>query len=133
MRLAEFAFLAFVTAVSNAASCAGGGTPPTIAPEPQPSNAHEVVIFNYTYKPLTLTVPVGTTVTWVNKDLAPHTVTHRAYGKDNFDSGNLLNAQHFTKTFRRAGQFDYICALHQGMQATVVVTDTVVAKDSVPR
>jgi plastocyanin len=119
----EFASLVFIAAASTAGSCAGG-EPPVIAPEPKPTSATEVVIFNYTYKPLTLTVPVGTTVTWVNKDLAPHTVTHRAYGKDNFDSGNMLNAQKFTRTFRRAGTFDYICALHQGMQGTVVVKDS---------
>jgi len=128
VRLAEFASLVLAAAVSTGGTCAGG-TPPTIAPTPKPSNATEVVIFNYTYDPLTLTVPVGATVTWVNKDLAPHTVTHRAYGKDNFDSGNLLNAQRFMKTFRRAGTYDYICALHQGMQGTVVVKDST-AKDS---
>jgi plastocyanin len=121
----------FLVLVAMTLACAGG-TPPVISPEPVPSGPNEVVIFNYTYKPLTLTVPVGTTVVWVNKDLAPHTVTHRAYGRDNFDSGNLLNAQKFTKTFRRPGTFDYICSLHQGMQGTLVVKDTVTAKDSIP-
>lgn len=129
MRLAEFASLVFIAAVSTGGSCAGG-TPPIIAPAPQRTSPNEVVIYNYTYDPLTLTVPVGTTVVWVNKDLAPHTVTHRAYGRDNFDSGNLLNAQKYTKVFRRPGTFDYICTLHQGMQGSLIVKDTATVKDT---
>ena len=100
------------------------GTPPTIGNAPKPSNPLEIVIYNYMYAPDTLTVNVGSTVTWINKDLAPHTVTHRSYGKDAFDSGNLMYDKLYTHTFRRPGQYDYICALHQGMQATVVVKDT---------
>jgi plastocyanin len=34
----------------------------------------EVKIDNFTFGPATLTVPVGTTVTWTNKDDIPHTV-----------------------------------------------------------
>jgi len=41
----------------------------------------EVQIDNYSFTPGTLTVPVGTTVTWTNHDETPHTSfppTHRA-------------------------------------------------------
>ena len=121
MRAAELASLVLIVTLL---SCMPG-TPPTIAPEPKPSNALEVVIYSYNYKPPTLTVTVGSTVTWVNKDLAPHTVTYHSYGNDEFDSGNVTNGKQYTHRFRHAGQFDYICALHQGMQGTVIVKDTV--------
>jgi len=121
VRAAEFASLVLIATLL---SCVPG-TPPTIAPEPTPSNPLEVVIYSYTYKPATLTVPVGSTVTWINKDLAPHTVTYHTYGKGEFDSGNVTNGKQYTYRFRRVGQYDYICALHQGMQGTVIVKDTV--------
>ena len=41
----------------------------------QASEAREVTIDNYTFSPGTLTVPVGTTVTWTNRDFDVHTVT----------------------------------------------------------
>ena len=34
----------------------------------------EVKIDNFSFTPATLTVPVGTTVTWTNRDDIPHTV-----------------------------------------------------------
>src|SRR6266705_2711973 len=35
---------------------------------------NEVTIDNFSYKPQTLTVSVGATVTWINRDDIPHTV-----------------------------------------------------------
>jgi len=41
----------------------------------QPSTANaEVKIDNFSFGPQTLTVPVGATVTWTNRDDIPHTV-----------------------------------------------------------
>jgi len=80
----------------------------------------EVMISDYTFTPKTLTVAVGTTVTWVNHDMARHTVT-RDSSDEPFDSGLLGNQHVFTHTFMTAGSYSYICTPHSGMQATIVV------------
>ena len=85
------------------------------------AKANEVVISNYKFFPQTLTVPVGTTVTWVNHDLAPHTATHRSAGYEGFDTGDLILQAAFVHTFKTAGRYDYLCMLHQGMIGTIVV------------
>ena len=65
-----------------------------------------------------VTVSVGTTVTWVNHDAVPHTVTGGP-----LQSPMLGHGATFTFTFTQAGQFDYICAVHPTMKHTVIVTD----------
>ncbi len=40
----------------------------------QKSETTEVKIDNFSFGPGTLTIPVGTTVTWTNRDDIPHTV-----------------------------------------------------------
>ena len=102
-------------------ACVSTGKGTKIADAPTPTNAQEVVIYNYRYIPFTMTVRVGATVTWVNHDVAPHTATHRSFGDEAFDSGNMLDTQIFRHTFRKAGTYDYLCILHQGMRGTVVV------------
>ena len=99
-------------ACSSAPTHAGG--------QPTPEPVAEVVISDYKFVPLTLTVAVGTTVTWVNHDMARHTATRHS-SDEPFDSGLLGNQQIFTHTFRTAGSYRYICTPHSGMQATIVV------------
>src|SRR4051812_47618431 len=48
---------------------------PAAATAPIPISSQQVVIGNFTFTPGALTVPVGTTITWVNQDDIPHTVT----------------------------------------------------------
>src|SRR5438552_362379 len=38
------------------------------------SDKYQVKIDNFNFAPATLTVPAGTTVTWVNQDNVPHTI-----------------------------------------------------------
>ena len=88
---------------------------------PAPRNDQEIVIWEFKYLPSVRTVPVGTTVTWVNHDIAPHTATYSSFGDEAFDSGNLMATQIFMHRFRTAGTYAYLCTLHQGMRGTVVV------------
>jgi plastocyanin len=82
--------------------------------------AHPVSIDikDFAYRPSVLTVPVGTTVTWTNRDEEPHTVTS-ATGA--FASAGLSHAETFQQTFTQPGTLTYFCALHPQMKATVVV------------
>ena len=77
-----------------------------------------VGIKEFTYAPPALTVCPGTTVTWVNHDEEPHTVTS-ATGA--FASTGLVKDDSFAQTFTTRGTYQYFCALHPHMKATVVV------------
>ena len=66
---------------------------------PQSNN---VDITGFAFSPETLTISVGDTVTWTNKESATHTAT--ADGGE-FDSGNLGNGDTFSYTFTTAGTF----------------------------
>ncbi len=84
-----------------------------------PSN-NTVIIQNAMFQPDSLTVPAGTTVTWVNRDIVRHTVTST---EGLFDSGRLEFGGSFTYTFEEPGTFDYYCTIHPTMQGTVIVTE----------
>jgi plastocyanin len=73
---------------------------------------------DFAYVPEVLTIPVGTTVTFVNDDEPAHTVT--AVDKS-FDSGNMDKNAKWTHTFNTPGTFDYYCIYHTFMKAKVVV------------
>jgi plastocyanin len=77
-----------------------------------------VGIKDFKFAPPVLTIPVGTTVTWINHDEEPHTITS-ATGA--FGSAGLSNDETFTQTFTRPGTYAYFCSLHPYMKATVVV------------
>jgi plastocyanin len=81
-------------------------TPPTIG------------IKEFKYGPSILTVPVGTTVTWVNHDEEPHTVTS---GAGAFSSAGLVHDDTFVQAFTKPGTYQYFCAIHPYMKGTLVV------------
>jgi plastocyanin len=87
-----------------------------------PSSAATVTvdISNYAFNPATLTVPVGTTVTWTNEDTAPHTVTSKSGGPLN--SPNLSKGDSWSFTFTTPGSYEYFCAIHPDMVGKVIVT-----------
>lgn len=85
--------------------------------------AAQVVIRNTGFEPRRLTVAPGTTVTWVNEDKAPHTITAGARGNPNgrFDSGAVGGGKTFSVKFDEAGTFDYFCSLRPGLDGAVDV------------
>ena len=91
------------------------------APAASSSSAVSVSIQNYAFSPASLTIPVGTTVVWTNEDTAPHTVTV-SDGPVKFASPNLQTGDTFTYTFTTAGTYQYYCAVHPDMKASVTVT-----------
>ncbi len=84
-----------------------------------PSN-NTVVIQDASFRPDSLTVPAGTTVTWINRDLVRHTVTST---EGLFDSGRLGSGESFTYTFEEPGTYDYYCTIHPTMLGTIIVTE----------
>jgi len=77
-----------------------------------------VVIGNFTFTPSALTVPAGTTVTWVNHDDIPHTVTAQDHS---FSSSGLDTEDSFSHQFSVAGTYAYYCTIHAKMTATIFV------------
>ena len=63
-------------------------------------------------------IGVNNTVTWVNNDDAPHTVTAN---DGSFNSGNLDPGQSWSFTFTDPGTYTYHCSYHSWMEGTVIV------------
>jgi len=76
-------------------------------------------------------VHVGDTVTWVNEDNVPHTVTTTG-GPTSFDSGTMNKGETYSHTFTSAGTWSYYCAVHPDMKGTVVVTDDASTSTTAP-
>ena len=89
------------------------------SPKVHAAGATSVPIKDFAFKPASVTVSVGDTVTWTNQDQAPHTATAN---DGSFDTGNLDKGQSGSHTFSKAGTFAYICSVHPSMKGTVVVT-----------
>ena len=81
-------------------------------------DANEITIDNFTFTPKELTVPVGTTVKWLNHDDIPHTIVEK---KTTFRSKALDTDDSYSFTFTSAGTFDYFCGLHPHMVGQVIV------------
>ena len=67
---------------------------------------------------MTMTVAVGTKVTWKFEDSAAHTVKAN---DGSFSSPPMKSGQTFSYTFTKAGTFPYICSIHQYMTGTITV------------
>jgi plastocyanin len=80
----------------------------------------EVKIDNFSFGPTTLTIPVGTTVTWINRDDIPHTVVSTDDPKI-FKSKVLDTDEKFSFTFTKAGTYPYFCSVHPKMTGKVIV------------
>jgi len=90
-----------------------------VAASDQPSAAPPAVrIDNFVFGPQTITVPVGTTVTWTNSDDIPHTTVST---DGVFKSKVLDTDEKFSYTFSKAGTYPYFCSINPKMTGKVVV------------
>jgi plastocyanin len=78
-----------------------------------------VDIKNFAFSPANLTVRVGTTVTWTNKDSDAHTVTS---SNGPLHSATLNTGDTYRYTFTKAGTYSYLCSIHPFMLGSVQVT-----------
>jgi plastocyanin len=92
---------------------------PRMTANDQPSAANsEIKIDNFSFGPQTVTVPVGTTVTWVNRDDIPHT----SVSTEGVFKSKVMDAdEKFTYTFTKAGTYPYSCTIHPKMTGQIVV------------
>ena len=80
--------------------------------------ARAVAIKDFSFQPASISVAVGSTVTWTNNDTTGHTVTA---DDGSFDSGTVAPGATFSHTFDTAGTFTYHCNIHPSMTATITV------------
>lgn len=88
--------------------------------ESEDASGKAVAIRNFLFEPEVLEVPSGTKVTWTNHDDAPHNV------QDLSDlniplSKDLKKGEKFSIAYPRAGEYKYLCALHDYMKGTIKV------------
>ena len=100
------------------AMLAGGQRTRAAGLEGKSTSGVEIKIDNFTFAPATVTVPVGTQVTWTNRDDIPHTVVN---DDQTIKSKVLDTDEKFTFTFTKSGTYAYFCSLHPKMTAKVVV------------
>jgi plastocyanin len=107
------------------ASCSAGGRSTTGSTQSgsgsgSTGGARAITINNFAFAPSRITVAPGATVTVTNRDSVAHTVTGPSGG---FDTGDIQPGQ--SKTFtapNKAGNYPYICNIHQYMTGTLTVS-----------
>lgn len=79
-----------------------------------------ILIAKNTFTPADMTVPVGSTVRWVNADDHPHRIEFedKAFTASTF----LLGAsQSASQRFDRTGSYNYSCMIHPYMKGVITV------------
>jgi plastocyanin len=98
----------------------GTGQKSSVTQAQQNAPTMDVKIDNFSFGPVTLTVPVGSTVTWTNRDDIPHTIVSTDDPKA-FKSKVLDTDEKFSFTFSKAGTYPYFCSIHPKMTGKVIV------------
>ncbi len=78
----------------------------------------KVLIKDFMFTPMSLTVKAGTTVKWVNMDDEPHNVISDT---GVFRSGGFDTNDSFSYKFDKPGTYHITCSIHPRMVATIVV------------
>ncbi len=115
----KIAIALFLAATILLTGCYGQTVPPATSNSTGTitgASVASVEISGFAFTPATLTIAKGTTVTWTQKDAAPHAVTGGT-----FDSGTLNAGQTYSHTFNEIGSFNYHCNFHQSMTGKITV------------
>ena len=89
-----------------------------VAVSAPPGPGPRLEIAKHKYSSPTLTVPAGTTVTWVNRDEDVHTVVSTTLA---FKSAGLETDEAYSFKFTTPGVYEYFCTLHPLMTGKVIV------------
>ena len=100
--------------LAPAVAAGGGGG----CPEVTEGTGTVVELVNFCFTPSVIRVEEGATVTFVNRDEAPHNVTGGNWGSPALEVGDEI-----TQRFDTSGTYAYSCTLHGGMVGAVVVGD----------
>ncbi|MGW3414942.1 cupredoxin domain-containing protein [Streptomyces sp. NPDC000888] len=92
---------------------------------------YSVTMKGYAFSPASLSVPVGSTVTWTNQDTAPHDVKTTS-GPVSIHSPMLDKGESWSFTFSTAGSYGYYCTVHPDMTAGITVRAAAPATTTAP-
>jgi len=109
--------LVVLLAVVAVAGCGSTSDPDDGAAE----ESTQVEIVDFAFAPESLSVVVGDTVTFTNRDDATHTAT--GSGASPIDSPDIAADGGFSVTFDEAGTFEYLCKFHPFMTGSITVGD----------
>ena len=104
--------LAFLIAL-----CGLRGELASAGPTARASEAAKVGIVNFAFRPSTLTIAKGGSVTFSNSSKVTHTATR----KGAFDTGLIRPGRSVTVSFKQKGTFAYHCEIHPSMHGKVIV------------
>ena len=88
------------------------------SPAAQAQDPDEIIIKNFMFSPMSLTVKTGTTVTWKNMDGEPHSIVNDT---GVFHSAALDQDDTFRFKFDKPGVYKVFCGIHPDMKATITV------------
>ena len=77
----------------------------------------QIVMDNLVISPAEISVKVGDTIEWINKDILAHTATAR---NGDFDV-MMPPKKTVTSVVKKAGTVEYYCRFHPNMKAVLVV------------
>jgi plastocyanin len=86
------------------------------------ATAVTVAMIDALFVPASFQLPAGATVTWVNDDLADHTVTIFRAGRLVADSDTLPTGRSFGFAFAAPGIYDYLSTADPAMRGRIVVS-----------
>ncbi|MEZ5561417.1 MAG: cupredoxin domain-containing protein [Gammaproteobacteria bacterium] len=80
----------------------------------------EIMIRDYKYQPAELTVPVGTTVKWINDEKrVSHSILFT--GPDGFESERIFPGESWERHFDKPGSYPFSCGPHPEMRGVITV------------
>lgn len=77
-----------------------------------------IMVKDFMFAPVSLTVKAGSTVTWANMDDEPHNVVSDT---GLFRSGAIDTNENFSFKFDKPGTYHFTCSIHPRMVGTIVV------------
>jgi plastocyanin len=108
---------AAVAAAALALSQEGSG--PSTTGSALPAGNETIEISNFAYSPASVTVKVGTTITFTNEESVEHTATSNTEGL--FETGALGMGQSVRLKMNKVGTFSFHCSFHAFMRGTIKV------------
>lgn len=104
------ALAALVLGALTGGSAAAGGTATA-------SKTKRVEVVSFAFKPPTVTIAKGSTVTFANTSSVKHTATREG----SFDTQAIKPGRSATVRFAKKGTFAYHCMIHPSMRGKVIV------------
>jgi plastocyanin len=87
-----------------------------------PTALHQTIkIGDNFFMPASVSVPAGTTITWMHTGRVTHNVL--SIDLTGLRSADLQPGDSYSYTFKTPGTFTYYCSYHEGMSATITVTN----------